>query len=550
MAEVGSAFLTIIPSARGFRGQLEAQTSPGAAAAGRTAGAKFGGGMSSSLKAIGIATVAATAAGFIKGAVGEAREAQKVGAVTAQVIKTTGSAANVTAKQVGALSNAISKKTGVDDEAVQSGANLLLTFTNVQNQAGKGNDIFNQATAAVQDMAVAFHQDAGGAAKQLGKALNDPVKGVTALTRVGIQFSAQQKAQIKTLVKSGNVLGAQKIILAEIAKESGGAAAAQATAGDKMRVSWANFQEAVGTLLLPVMDKLFAGLTKVINFITAHQSVMIVLGVIVGTLLVAAFVAATAAVWSFTIALLANPITWIVVLIVAFIAVIVLLVVGIVKLVKAIVRNWDTIKKKTGVVWDWIKEKVSAVWSAIVTWISKKWDQIKATVTTKGAAVLKWFKDLPGKLLGLLVKADMWLIGIGENIMRGIIRGIGNGFTWVKDKIKELGGNVIQWAREILHIGSPSKLMADEVGRWIPAGIALGIDRNAGDVRASLAALTSDLSLNARLSARTGRGMANAAASDRPRDLYLRSGELKLVNGKAYISGIISEQAFAAGLSA
>ena len=78
------------------------------------------------------------------------------------------------------------KKTGIDDEAIQSGENLLLTFTNIRNEAGKGNDVFNQATETMTDMSVALGQDMKSRRRQLGKALNDPIKGITALSRVGV----------------------------------------------------------------------------------------------------------------------------------------------------------------------------------------------------------------------------------------------------------------------------------------------------------------------------------------------------------------------------
>lgn len=550
MAEVGSAFLSIVPSARGFRGQLEAQTSPGAAAAGKSAGSRFSSGMASSLKAIGIATVAASAVSFIKGSIAEAREAQKVGALTAQVIKTTGGAANVSAKQVGALSAAISKKTGIDDEAIQSGANMLLTFTNVRNEAGKGNKIFDQATRTITDMGAALGQDTKSSAIQLGKALNDPIKGVTALSRVGVAFTDEQKQQIKTMVQAGNVTGAQKVILAELSKEFGGAAAAQATAGDKASVAWGNLQETIGAKLAPALDKLLLGLTKVFTFIGAHQSVMIAIGTIVGVILVAALVAATAAVWSFTVALLANPIVWIIIAIIALVAAIVL-----------IVKHWDIVKKKTAEVWAAIKSKLSsvwgtikskaaAVWQAVKDWISRKWDEIKATVTSKGAAVLAWFRALPGKLMGLVRGAGRWLLNIGRDIITGLGNGIKNSWTWVKGIITDLGGNIVRWAKNALHIGSPSKLMADEVGRWIPAGIAVGIDRNAGAVHSSLASLTSDLAVNARVSARTGLDIgASSAATPRPTAFILRSGELRLVGDKAFVTGVLEEHVFDMGMA-
>jgi phage-related minor tail protein len=161
----------------------------------------------------------------------------------------------VSAKQVGDLAGAIAKKTGVDDEAIQSGQNLLLTFTNVKNVVGSGNDIFNQATKIMTDMSVALGTDASGSAIQLGKALNDPIKGVTALQRVGVSFTASQKEQIKTLVATGDTLGAQKIILQELNKEFGGAAEAAATPLGKLQQRIGDLAEQMGGYLLPIVDK-------------------------------------------------------------------------------------------------------------------------------------------------------------------------------------------------------------------------------------------------------------------------------------------------------
>ena len=98
-------------------------------------------------------------------------------------------------------------------------------------------------------MSVVFKQDAKASAVQLGKALQDPVKGMTALARVGITFTAQQQKQIKALVKSGDLLGAQKIILGEVKKQTEGAAEASTTYAEKATVAWGNIKEVVGGFL-------------------------------------------------------------------------------------------------------------------------------------------------------------------------------------------------------------------------------------------------------------------------------------------------------------
>jgi hypothetical protein len=153
------------------------------------------------------------------------------------------------------LAGSISAKTGIDDEAIQSGQNLLLTFTEVQNRAGKGNDIFNQTTKVMTDMSAALGQDTKASAMQLGKALNDPVKGVTALQRVGVTFTKQQKKQIEQMQKHGDVAGAQGVILKELNKEFGGSAEAQATASGKLKNTIGNLEETIGGGLAPVVDK-------------------------------------------------------------------------------------------------------------------------------------------------------------------------------------------------------------------------------------------------------------------------------------------------------
>jgi phage-related protein len=263
VAEVASAFVSLLPSAKGFASKTERAISPGINSAAKRSGSRFGRIFGSSamspLRGLGLAVaglfVLKKVKDFFVGAIGEAREAQKVSALTANVIRSTGGAAGVSAGQVAQLATSISNLTGIDDEAIQSGANLLLTFTNLRNEAGKGNDVFNQATQTITDMSVALGTDVKGAAIQVGKALNDPIKGITALTRVGVSFTEQQKAQIAAMVASGDTLGAQKLILKELNKEFGGSAAAAATAGDKLKVAFANMQEAVGTKLLPYLDR-------------------------------------------------------------------------------------------------------------------------------------------------------------------------------------------------------------------------------------------------------------------------------------------------------
>ena len=183
-----------------------------------------------------------------------AYESQKVMKQTEAIVAATGGAAGLTAKQVGELSEQLSNQTGIDDELIQSSMNLLLTFKQVRNEVGAGNDIFNRASMAALDLGNVFGST-DAAAKMLGKALSNPVKGINALTRAGVNFSDQQKAQIKTLVDSGKSLEAQKIILAEVEAQVGGTAIASMTAFDRMKVAIGNAAEDLGTILIPYIER-------------------------------------------------------------------------------------------------------------------------------------------------------------------------------------------------------------------------------------------------------------------------------------------------------
>jgi phage-related protein len=198
--------------------------------------------------AAGVALVALGAAAKIGW--DEYKEGALVGAQTNAVIKSTGGAANVTATHISALSEKLMRLSGMDDEAIQAGENMLLTFKNIRNETGKGNDIFDQSTKALIDMSVAMGGDPQKNAIRLGKALNDPVKGMTALSRVGVQFSEGQKKSITAMVESGNTMGAQKLILRELNSEFGGSAkAAGETLPGKLNILKETFKNMAGAIV-------------------------------------------------------------------------------------------------------------------------------------------------------------------------------------------------------------------------------------------------------------------------------------------------------------
>ncbi len=148
-----------------------------------------------------------------------------------------------------------------DDDIMKSVTANMLTFGNVSGQA------FERAQLAAVNLSARLGQDLQSSALQVGKALNDPVKGVTALQRVGVSFTEQQRAQIKAMAEAGDMAGAQAIILGELEKQFGGAAKAQraATPDAGMQQQWRTFQETTGALVNSVLPILTGLLERILS---------------------------------------------------------------------------------------------------------------------------------------------------------------------------------------------------------------------------------------------------------------------------------------------
>lgn len=173
----------------------------------------------------------------------ESKQAEEAAKKVEAILRATGGAAGVTARQVDDLANSLSALTGIDDDAIKGGEAMLLTFKNI------GKDVFPAATQAMLDMSETMGQDLKASAIQLGKALNDPKEGLSALQRIGVTFSESQKDVIKSLVETGQTAKAQTLILKEIQEEMGGtAAAARDTLGGALKALDTSFGNLFQTL--------------------------------------------------------------------------------------------------------------------------------------------------------------------------------------------------------------------------------------------------------------------------------------------------------------
>ena len=186
-------------------------------------------------------------------------------------LMSTGAAVGYTSEQLQKMAADLQSKTIFgDEEILKDATSQLLTFTNI---AGTN---FARTQKVALDLATRLDGDLKSASIQLGKALNDPVANLTALSRAGIQFSSDQKAVIKSLTETGRLAEAQTIILDELEKQYGGSAEAAAAAGmgpfKQLANSVSDMSEAFGGLIAEALTPLIGHIKSVVTWVSSLNS--------------------------------------------------------------------------------------------------------------------------------------------------------------------------------------------------------------------------------------------------------------------------------------
>lgn len=295
-----------------------------------------------------------------------------------------------------------------DDDILKSVTANMLTFGKVTGET------FDRAQLAALNLSARLGQDLQSSAIQIGKALNDPIKGVTALTRVGVSFTESQKDQIKAMTQTGNVAGAQAIILGELEKQFGGAAKAlhDATPGADVQHSWDDFKEKVGAIALKVAPPLLAALGNILDKFNSLPD-----GVQTGIVVFAGVAA-----------VIGPVVTTVGTLVTAFSALAPVVAIAAGALSPFLVPLAA------------VAAAVAAVWYA---W--KHWDQIKALVGKVGGAVADWWNNNVGPILGKawdLVKrgAQIWW-DMHVAVLLAVAKLYQGVKSWMQDKL----GAIWQW---------------------------------------------------------------------------------------------------------
>lgn len=240
----------------------------------------------------------------------------------------------------------------------------------------------------------------------------------------------------------------------------------------------------------------------------------------------AATTVATGAQWLWNAALAASPMTWIIVGIVALVAAVVLIATKTTWFQQIWSTVWGAITTAFNATVSWLSGAFSwfgtlpglfAGWFgaakdwavnkmlALVNWIAglpgraynalsalggylrsratSAFQSMRDAAAAKVIAMIGWVRGIPGRISGAVGKLSGLLTSKGADFVRGLWNGITSMGGWLYDKVTGfVKSKVVGAAKSFLHIGSPSKLAADEIGQWIPAGVAMGVEDNAAVV--------------------------------------------------------------------
>ncbi|MGG1712454.1 hypothetical protein ABDH81_21895 [Bacillus licheniformis] len=143
-----------------------------------------------------------------------------------------------------------------------------------------------------------------------------------------------------------------------------------------------------------------------------------------------------------------------------------------------IVSVWNKVSSTTKNVWNVVKTFLSNTVGKIWTTIKEKFQSIVSSVGEKMNAARDKIKSIWDKVIGFFKGID--LKRIGKDIIQGLINGIGSMANAVWRKVGDIADGVKKKITGLLNIHSPSRWMRDHVGKMIPAGVAVGIDKAGG----------------------------------------------------------------------
>lgn len=399
---------------------------------------------------------------------------------TSQVLDTMGY--GDAADRVNAYGDALERQLGIDENTIKATQAKLATFDAVAASADEMGGVFDRATLAAADLAAAGFGEMEGNAVQLGKALQDPVKGMSALGESGVTFTAEQQKVIASLVESGDALAAQELLLQAVEGQVKGTAEATRDDSAAMSLAFGEVVETLGAALLPIMEQVSAAAQTLADWIVANKDTALALAGTVAALaagVVAANIAlrvytATMVAWNaitkvVTVAqralnavMRANPIGLVITVIAGFIAVLV-----------AAYNKSETFRGIVDRAFSAVKNAITTAVEAAGRVVSSVWEGIKAVFrwSPLGLIIKYWdpivetFRGIWDRVSGVVqgaLDAIRTAIDTVAGVVRGMINGMIAGFNAAIDLANKIPG---------VNIGKiPTLQAASATSLYYPAG--------------------------------------------------------------------------------
>lgn len=308
---------------------------------------------------------------------------------------------------------------------------------------GRAADFASVMNLDVADAAAIFQSGLAGETEPLRKYGIDlsaaAVQAYALANGIGDGTGALTEAE-KVQARYGLLMQQTSQTQGDFANTSDGFANSQRVLGANLE----NLSATIGNALVPALAGATSFLIPIVTFLGENTGVLIAIAAVIGVTLVAAFIAWTASIWASTIALLANPVTWIILAIVALIAAVVLL-----------VMNWDAVVKWITDVWagfiSWITDVINGfvswwnsiwaavgsfigdVWNNIVNWVEDAISNVKSVIFSVVLGIWNWWQ-------GIWNSVSSFFTGIWNGIV-AVVEGVGNAFRSVFEGIRNAISN-------------------------------------------------------------------------------------------------------------
>lgn len=414
-----------------------------------------------------------------------------------------GDRAGFTSEQLQRMASDLQQNSLYGDEDILNKVTAnLLTFGNIHGE------VFERAQQMALDLSARLGTDLQSSALMLGKALNDPITGLTALTRYGVSFTEEQKETIKAMYEAGDAAGAQALMLGVLEEQYAGQAAALANL-DSGRITQASnaigdAMEKIGAVLLPIVAE-FADRVKVLaerfqalaprtqRFVVVAGALAAALGpVLLGMGLLMAALAPMAG----AILAVVSPLG--------------LLAAGVAAAGVAIYANWGALQQDFPAITGAISGALSLLRAAFDRFLAAAkvvfyglQAQLRTLVSvfeallsgdfrsalSAGVGAMRGFEQMLRDVLSALF-GDLYdrAVEIAENVVQGLIDGFQQRWQDLAQSVTDLGTGIMDTFTSILGIRSPSRVFR-EYGRNIVDGLIAGVRERQGAAQGALAGL-------------------------------------------------------------